>query len=206
MVFARWCWFVWKNHLSALKPITRDHAIRMTVLSRIGTGACIVAVCAAAASGQDHNINEVCASNRAVFGSIDMPNDGQFIYYEVNPGSPSSPATFEYWRDGQRLWDAQAHRGCSQGVSRCHVRLPYLVDGEAFDVLKVEMNAFTMPDGQHLVVFSHLTESILQLYAKDMPERDVALTGDSYFGTSYPRKKDMLLPSVFVQVDCTVLM
>lgn len=149
---------------------------------------------------------QACSQFQIVLQSIPSPNDGQFIYYEANAGSPSSEATFEYWRDGQRLWDARAHRGCSQGVSRCHMRLPYLVDGEAFDVLKVEMNAFTMPEGQHLVVFSHLTENIIQLYAKDMPEHDVALTGNSYFGTPYPRKKDMLLPSVFVQADCNALM
>jgi hypothetical protein len=64
------------------------------------------------------------------------------------------------------------------------------------------MNAFTMPDGQHLVVFSHLSEKIIQLYFKDRPFQDIALIGESYHGKPYPRKEQMVLPSGFVKVDC----
>lgn len=149
-----------------------------------------------------HN-STACTSAELYLQSLHSHYGGRFFYHEDNPGSPHSEAIIEFWRDGELLWDAEVTRSCSQGVGRCWLNVPYLVDGVPSGTIKSEWNEVTLSDGQRLVVFSHLRDKITYLYFKSMPFSDIALQGNSHNGTEYPRREKMELPTAFISVDCT---
>ncbi len=143
-----------------------------------------------------------CPATGTVLQSLNLHNGGRFFYHESSPASPSSDAKIEFWSENELLWDADVTRSCSQGVGRCWLYVPYLVDGEPAGKIKSEWSEITLPNGQRLVVFSHLRDKITYLYFKTHAFDDVALQGASYNGTEYPRRQKMELPIAFTSVDC----
>lgn len=143
-----------------------------------------------------------CTSEQK-WNSLKVEDERKIIYSEDGPGSPSSPARFEFWKNDQLLWYAKATRSCTQGVSRCFLLLPYEVDGKGGYQIKSQMNYIETPSGERLIVFSHLSEQIIYQYLKAMPTQDIKLVGESYFEHTYPRKAEMVIPNVFYGTLCS---
>lgn len=153
-------------------------------------------------AAEDDTLDAPCETSNSVWEAyVDEKND-RFFFYEIGSGAPNSKILFEYWNDDKKTWSAEGTTNCYQGVPRCHLKLPYLVDGEKGGEIKAEINYVTSRNGEEMVVFSHLDEKIIYLFFKELPGRDVRLVGESFNGHEYPREDAMVIPSTFHKTPC----
>lgn len=127
---------------------------------------------------------------------------GVFQYWEENPGSSHSQiAITHHDQNGDLIWETQAERGCSQGVSRCYLDLGYILDGESSHDLRIEMNYFSIAGTQYLV-FSHLEEQIISAYSKWHPFQKFALAQSDGANRYELEGEDYTIPNLFWESAC----
>jgi len=145
-----------------------------------------------------------CAYQDHYYVSLNSTVDQQYIYEELEAGSPLSDARFSYWDKGRKVWSAHAERLCtSAGVSFCGVSLPFPAGDILTTHVGAPMTTFQTQHGESFVVFAHLWESSYSSLRYHYRHLDFPYLG-IFEGSNATDRVQFALPNVYEKRSCLI--